>query len=186
MPLRQDDIGKRHGVSKIPVREALRRLAMEDLVEFFPRRGAVVKRVADSEELEILDIRLALEFRALELVIPNIAESNFDLIQSIQDEYETAPSKTRWSELNRRFHRCILEPCGNRQLLLLINDFEQRVSPLMRHRVTETAGIERPVREHAQIIRLCRERAADDAVRALRTHIRTTKREVAASIRRKQ
>lgn len=184
-PLRQEEIAEQHGVSKIPVREALRRLEMEKLVEFLPRRGAVVKLITDSEVLEMLDIRIALECRALELAIPNIAESDFKLVQEVQDEYESSPDKERWSELNRRFHICILEPCGNRQLLALISDFEQRVGPRMRHRVTEAAGIERPIREHAEILRLCRERAVDDAVSALRTHIETTKREVAASFRRK-
>ena len=184
-PLRQDEIAARHRVSKIPVREALRRLEMEGLVEFRPRRGAIVKLISDRDVLEMLDIRIALECRALELAIPNMTESDLDLAQDGQDEYESSPDKERWSELNRRFHACILDPCGNRQLLGLIHDFEQRVGPLMRLRVTEAAGIERPVREHAEILRLCRARAIDEAVGALRVHIETTKREVAASIRRK-
>ncbi len=184
-PLRQDEIAARHRVSKIPVREALRRLEMEGLVEFRPRRGAIVKLISDRDVLEMLDIRIALECRALELAIPNMTELDLDLAQDVQDEYETSPHKERWSELNRRFHSCILDPCGNRQLLALIHGFEQRVGPLMRLRVTEAAGIERPVREHAEILRLCRARAIDEAVGALRVHIETTKREVAASIRRK-
>ncbi len=78
----------------------------------------------------------------------------------------------------------ILEPCGNRQSLALINEFEQRVSPLVRLRVTETAVLERPVREHAKILELCKARAVQPAMNALRIHIETTRREVAASVRR--
>ena len=184
-PLRQDEIAERHGVSKIPVREALRRLEAEGLVEFRPRCGATVKLISDGDVLEMLDIRIALECRALELAIPNMAESDLGLAQDVQHEYESSPHKERWSELNRRFHRCILDPCGNRQLLALIQEFEQRVGPLMRLRVTEAAGVERSVRQHAEILTFCRARNIDGAVRALRAHIEMTKREVAASIRRK-
>ena len=183
--LRQDDIARLHGVSKVPVREALRRLEMESLVEFRPRRGAIVRSVSDDDLLEMLDIRIALECRALELAIPNMAESDFELAQEVLDEYQASPDKELWSELNRRFHACILEPCGNRQLLSLINDFEQRVGPLVRLRVTEATGLERPMREHAQILQSCRKGAVSDAVDALRDHIETSKREVAASLRRR-
>ncbi|ASJ75351.1 GntR family transcriptional regulator [Granulosicoccus antarcticus] len=182
--LRQDDIALQYGVSKVPVREALRRLEMEGLVEFRPRRGAIVKQVTDSDLLEMLDIRIALECRALELAIPNFADSDFDLAQDVLDEYALTTDKERWSELNQRFHGCILEPCGNHQLLALINDFEQRVGPLVRLRVTETAGLERPMKEHAEILELCKARAAEPAIKALRAHIETTHREVAAAIRR--
>lgn len=183
--LRQDDIAQRHGVSKVPVREALRRLEMENLVEFLPRRGAIVRSVSDDDLLEMLDIRVALECRALELAIPHMAESDFELAQALLDEYQASPDKKRWSELNRRFHTCILEPCGNRQLLSLISDFEQRVGPLIRLRVTEVTGLERPMKEHRQILQSCRDGAVEDAVATLRTHIETTKREVAASLRRR-
>ena len=183
--LRQDDIAEQHGVSKIPVREALRQLEMEGLVEFRPRRGAVVRQVSDQDILDMLDIRVALECRALELAVPHMAEADFMLAQEIQDEYEALPHEEHWSELNRRFHSCIYEPCINPQLLKLIREFELRVGPLMRLRVTEVAGIERPIREHADILQQCRKGAVDKAVLALRAHIETTKRDVAAAIRRR-
>lgn len=183
--LRQDDIARQHGVSKVPVREALRRLEMESLVEFRPRRGAIVRSVSDNDLLEMLDIRIALECRALELAIPNMVASDFELAREVLDEYQASPDKELWSELNRRFHGCILEPCGNHQLLSLINDFEQRVGPLVRLRVTEAAGLERPMREHACILESCRAGAVNEAVSTPRSHIETTKREVAASIRRR-
>jgi len=185
LALRQDDIARQHGVSKVPVREALRRLEMESLVEFLPRRGAIVRAVSDTDLLEMLDIRIALECRALELAIPNMAESDVELALELLDEYQASPDRELWSELNRRFHACILEPCGNRQLLSLINDFQQRAGPLLRLRVTEAAGLERPMREHREILRLCRDGAVSDAVAVLRSHIETTQREVAASLRRR-
>lgn len=184
-PLRQDEIANRHGISKIPVREALRRLEVEGLVEFRPRRGAVVKLVSDTDIIELLDIRIALECRALELAIPNMIESDFELLQEIQEEYSAETERERWSELNLRFHNSILEPCGNSQLLSMIYDIEQRMGALMRLRVTEASGRDRPLREHAEILEACIERDVPRAVSALKEHIEETKKEVAAFLRRK-
>jgi len=184
-PLRQDEIASQHGVSKIPVREALRRLEVEGLVEFRPRKGAVVRLVSDTEILDTLDIRIALECRALELAIPNMVDADFSLAHDLHEEYSAEPERERWSELNLRFHHCILEPCGNRKLLSLIYDIEQRMGTLMRLRVTEASGLERPLAEHAEILAACERRDISNAVLALRSHIEVTKKEVAAFFRRK-
>lgn len=183
-PLRQDEIAGQHGISKIPVREALRRLEMEGLVEFKPRRGAFVRTVDDQEIIDLLDIRIALETRALELAIPNMVAADYDDAQNILDEYAASTSQEEWGRLNQKFHRCILEPCGNRRLLELIDDINLRMSPLLRMRVTKVSGLERPVHEHDKILDACVARDIEGAVAALRNHIEVSKREVAAGFRR--
>ena len=184
-PLRQDEIAGRHNVSKIPVREALKRLETEGLVEFRPRRGAIVRQINDTDLLEMLDIRIALECRALELAIVNMDERDLELIREVHEEYKITDEQERWSELNLRFHHCLLEPCGNQQLLTLLYDIEQRMGALMRARVTQASGRERPLREHAAILEACENRDVEAAVQALRAHIEVTQKEVAAFIRRK-
>lgn len=186
MALRQDEIAQRHGTSKVPVREALRRLEMESLVEFRPRRGAIVRLVSDEELLDMLDIRIALECRALELAVPNMAASDLHRAREILERYQGKEDQGHWSECNRQFHACILEPCGNRQLLGLIADVEQRAGPLLRLRITEAAGLDRPMKEHAAILACCERDEALQAVQLLREHIETTQREVAAAIRRRR
>ena len=100
--LRQDEVARDCGVSKVPVREALRRLEVEGLVEFRPRRGAIVRQLSEADILELLDIRIALECRALELAVPNMVDSDFTLARDILDEYGAATSRERWSVLNLR------------------------------------------------------------------------------------
>ncbi|NNC77980.1 MAG: GntR family transcriptional regulator, partial [Woeseiaceae bacterium] len=75
--LKQDELAREFGVSKIPVREALRQLERDNLVEFRPRRGAVVTSLSADDLAGILDVRIALECRALELAIPNMVEDDF-------------------------------------------------------------------------------------------------------------
>jgi len=183
-PLRQDEIARRHGISKIPVREALNRLQMEGLIEFKPRCGAFVRMVDDQEILDFLDIRVALETHALELAIPNMVAEDFNEAQAILNQYEASNSQEEWGMLNQKFHRCVLEPCGNQRLLELIDNINVRMGPLLRLRVTKISGLARPVHEHDKILNACIERDVVGAVTALRDHIEVSKREVAASFRR--
>ncbi len=185
-PLRQDEIARQFGVSKIPVREALRQLESEGLVEFRPRRGAIVREIPDSEVLELIDVRLALECRALELSIPQMIESDFQLAEEIHEEYAAESDRERWSELNLRFHHSILEPCGNHTLLTLLSDIEQRMGAATRLRVTRVSGLDRPLREHETILMACKAGDVDAAVAGLRGHIETTRKEFVAYMRRSQ
>jgi DNA-binding GntR family transcriptional regulator len=183
-PLRQDDIAQAHGVSKIPVREALRRLEIEGLVEFRQQRGAIVRKLSAPEILQMIDIRLALECRALELAIPNMIPTDLEQARAVLDEYAGETLVERWSDLNLQFHHMIYEPCGNKQLITMITDLEQRMGPYMRLRVTEASGLERPMKEHHEILEACAKEDGEEAVRVLRKHIETTQKEVAAYMRR--
>ena len=184
-PLRQDEVASIHGISKIPVREALRRLEMEGLVEFRPRRGAIVRQLSETDIFELLDIRIGLECRALELAIPKMVEADLTLARNILDEYAESSTPESWSELNLRFHLSLYEPCGNHQLLSMIHEVEQRMGAFMRLRVTQASGLERPHREHLRILDACLVGDSATAVGELHDHIETTQKEVAAFFRRK-
>ncbi len=184
-PLRQDEIAERFGVSKIPVREALRRLESEGLVEFRPRRGAIVRQLPDAEVLELIDVRLALECRALELAVPQMIEQDLRLARQIQADYARETDRTRWSELNLRFHHALLEPCANHTLLSLLANIEQRMGAVTRLRVTRISGLDRPVKEHEAILEACAAGDTAAAVAQLRAHIETTRKEFAAFLRRR-
>lgn len=184
-PLRQDEVAGNHGISKIPVREALRRLEMEGLVEFRPRRGAIVRQLSENDILELLDIRIGLECRALELAIPKMVDADLSLARDLLDEYAESTTPESWSELNLRFHLSLYEPCGNHQLLSMIHEVEQRMGAFMRLRVTQVSGLERPHREHLKILDACMAGDRANAVVALHDHIETTQKEVAAFFWRK-
>ena len=183
-PLRQDEIGKRFGVSKIPVREALQRLESESLVSFEKNKGASVRDYTEEEILQLLDIRIALECRALELAIPNMIESDFNDMRSLLTDYAQRTQVAEWSAMNTQFHHMLYEPCGNAPLMDMINDLQARLGQYLRVLVSTASGLERPMREHEQILNACEHRDIETAVTALRKHIETTQKEVAAFLRR--
>jgi DNA-binding GntR family transcriptional regulator len=185
-PLRQDEIARSHGVSKIPVREALLRIEVDGFVLFRKNKGAVVRELSAAEILELMDIRVALECRALELAIPHMVEADLEAARRVLEDYEQGVDPVVWSALNIRFHQTLYEPCGNGPLLQMIGDLRARLGPVIRLLVTETSGFKRPHEEHRAILAACEAGEVARAVDLLRRHIETTRKETAARLRRRK
>ena len=184
-PLRQDEIAKEHGVSKVPVREALLKLESDGFVVFRKNCGATVRELSIAEILHLMDIRVALECKALELAIPNLIQADLVEAKRILDEYTDEDSLSYWSKMNQRFHHLLYEPCGNVQLLEMIAEVQRKMGPTIRLLVTETTGLTRPQAEHRDILRACEANNVALGVELLKQHIETTKKETAAMLRRR-
>jgi DNA-binding GntR family transcriptional regulator len=182
--LKQDELAERFGVSRIPVREALKQLAAEGLVTFHPNRGAVVASLSLDEVMEMLEIRIALECRALRLAIPNMLEEDFEQATQILADYDKEPSARKWGEMNWRFHEMLYAPCHRPKLLAMIDANYGHVDRFTRFQVSLAAGKERPQREHYQILDACRQGDADRAARLLEEHIAYTQKSLLAATRR--
>ncbi|MBU3000925.1 GntR family transcriptional regulator [Roseovarius nubinhibens] len=183
-PLRQDEIAKRFGVSKIPVREALRRLEVDNLVVFERNKGATVRHYSETEVLQLLDIRIALECRALELAVPHMITTDFSDMRQLLRDYANRTDPAEWGAMNAKFHHMLYEPCGNPQLMKMIDDLQGKLGQFLRLLVSTASGLERPMREHDEILEACERGDTQTAVRTLRHHIEATQKEVAAFLRR--
>lgn len=181
--IKQDKVAEQFGVSKIPVREALRLLEADGLVEFKPRRGAFVVELSEKDILENLEIRIALETHAIQLAMPNMTESDLKQAQQILNEYQSTTCAERWSELNSQFHQCIYEPCGLVNLLKMIQNIKARNNSFMRLKISQVSGLERPHEEHLAILEACRTNNSKLGVTLIRQHIEATKKEVMAYFR---
>lgn len=183
-PIRQDEVAADLGISKIPVREALVRLQSEGLVVFTPNAGATVAVLTAADYVEMLDLRLAIECRALELAVPNMAPSDLAQARRLLDAYSRHENASEWSELNAQFHDCLYAPANRPRLLAMIRSVRDHMGKLMRLRVTEAAGHDRSHQEHLKILAACEEGNAARAVALLRKHIEHTQREVQAYLRK--
>jgi DNA-binding GntR family transcriptional regulator len=161
--LRQAELASELGVSRTPVREALRQLQAGGLIEVVPNRGAVVRVPAPWEVREAYQVRAQLEGYACELAVKHISdreiellrESNATLREATFNRQEVAPGEEPPTTLaNDVFHTVIHQAAGNQRLAATINEinetFPRNVSWLVlrddqRHR-------EENVREHERIL----------------------------------
>ena len=116
----EQEIASDLGVSRTPVREALIRLQHEGLIELVPRRGMRVVPMVASDMKEIYDVLKSLESTAAELLAERKpGEDELKPMQRAIDDMEAAleaDDLEKWAAADERFHRCLIDMCGNRRL----------------------------------------------------------------------
>lgn len=169
--LRQDALAAEFGISRIPVREALRKLEAEGLVTFHPNRGAVVSELSRTEVQEIYEIRVLLESKALRLAIPDMTDATLQRTEAILRLLDKATDAVRWIELNREFHSTLYATANKPRLLQLINTLRTNVDRYVHIYISSLGNREAAQREHRQILEACRRGNQEAAVRALEQHL---------------
>ena len=170
-PIRQDDIARQFNVSKIPVREALKRLEAEGLVMFQRNRGAMVTRISEAELAQMFEVRMLLEDKLLRLAIPNMTEETFARAERICQEFVGEDDVGRWAELNWELHACLYEPAQRPFMISLIRSVNDKLERYLRIQMSLSAGKHRADHEHRQILDACRAGDVERAVGLLDEHI---------------
>lgn len=127
--LLEDKLAEALGVSRNPVREAIRTLESTGLVEVVPRRGAYVCRPDLDEVRQLLDLRAVLEGHAAEILARSAPSEVIDRLRRLLDEGEAAAAEgntVRAAEIHLAFHRTVEEAAGNPHLLQAIEPVRQR------------------------------------------------------------
>jgi len=170
-PIRQDDIARVFNVSKIPVREALKRLEAEGLVQFQRNKGAVVTRISEPELAQIFEVRVLLETQAIRLAVPKMTPAHIARANAICDEFIGDDNISRWAELNWAFHTCLYEAAERPFLLNMIRSIHDKVERYLRVQMSFDEGKERADLEHREILRACADRDVEKAVELIEHHI---------------
>ena len=125
----QADIARELGVSTTPVREALRDLATEGLIDLDPHRGALVSRFDAEELLEIHGLAKLLEPEAMRLAAEAGDHECLDRASWLVEEMERETDIGRWVELNRHFHESLIGAVTNRRLLHVLKGLRDAQAP---------------------------------------------------------
>jgi DNA-binding GntR family transcriptional regulator len=178
--LRQEDIARRLGISRLPIREALSRLATEGLVELKPRRGFYVTSLNVDEIEDIFEMRAMLEARAGQLAAENVTPADADAVDELVAELDTVvvPNARfeRYAELNVQFHERLYQSCGRKHLRRQIAMLRDAVSPLIRILASETGELQRAHEEHRLLAKAYRRGDAERVAALSREHIDYTAR----------
>jgi DNA-binding GntR family transcriptional regulator len=180
--LRQEELAAQLGVSRIPVREALRQLEAEGFVELHPHRGATVATLTPSEALEIYDIRAALEAQALRLAVPNLTKATLRSAEDLLDKIDGETGMARWAELNWQFHATLYAAAQRPRLLEMIRQLHDNVGRYLRSAIALPAHTRQSQKQHRALLAACKRRDAPAAVAVLEDHLRTTSSKLAAQL----
>ncbi len=163
--IRQDEMAERFGTSKIPVREALQRLAMVGLVRFEPNRGAVVPELTAAEAEESYALRSAMEVQLLAQALPRL--SIVDLAEAELALADDGPL----TEANWRFHRALYRASGWARGLAMVEILNAAVAPYVILYTEGLGGARHSDAEHRALLEACRNGDADTALDLLRLHL---------------
>ena len=161
-------------VSRVPVREALHRLAADGLVTVRPRQVAFVSALSPRQFLDAYRVREALEELAIKLALPNLTAADLDELGQLQEEmrrHAAATDADAFFAANRAFHALFVERSQNDYLkgiyYPLLDQMRRHISSSLGLR----GGLDRSIDEHQAILDAVQAGDADEAARLLREHI---------------
>jgi DNA-binding GntR family transcriptional regulator len=172
-PLRQEDLAAAFGVSRMPVREALRQLESQALLDFVPHKGAVVTEISAADAADTYAIRMALEPAALALSIPHLTEAQFVRAEDLIHDMDAEEGPGRMGELNRRFHMTLYEAAPHPKLLALAESQLASFDRYLRFQLAAEGVAVLSQGEHRAMLEAARARDIALAVATLRQHMAT-------------
>lgn len=173
-PLRQDALADELGVSRIPVREALRQLEAEGLVTFSPHRGAVVSSLSLDEIDELFQLRADIECDVLRRAIPQMTSEQLERATEVLDEFQDAlraGEATRWGPLNWHFHAALYAPAKRNFTMGVLQKLHQHSDRYFRMQVLLAHGGARANEEHREITAAVARKDITSACQLMRAHI---------------
>ena len=167
-------LAEEYGISRTPLREALKVLAAEGLVTMKVRRGAYVTEVSEKDLADVYHLLALLESDAAGVVAERATDAELAELQTLHDALEAATGeRDRFFALNEQFHMRVLELARNRWREQMVADL-RKVMKLNRHNsLLKTGRIEESLAEHRAIVSALAERNAALAVQRMREHFQS-------------
>ncbi|MBI4740705.1 MAG: GntR family transcriptional regulator [Betaproteobacteria bacterium] len=163
-----------YGISRTPLREALKVLASEGLVTLKPRRGCYVTEISEQDLDDIFPLMAMLEGRCAYEASRRARAEDLRALEAIHSELESCAQSgqiERFFEANQEFHRRVQELSGNRWLLQVIQDLRKVLKLTRMHSLTIEGRLEQSLVEHRVITAAILARDAGLAEQAMRDHL---------------
>lgn len=174
------------GVSRTPIREAIRKLELEGLVIMNPRRGAEVAQITEKSMTDVLEVRTALDILCVELACERISEEELGALKQACDAFEAAVTKGDVKEIalaDVGFHDIIVKATGNDRLLQLVNNLSEQMYRYRYEYIKDISGHQKLVKEHRQILESIENGDREAAGKAAELHIDNQRNTIIEQIR---
>ncbi|WGW04135.1 GntR family transcriptional regulator [Tropicibacter oceani] len=174
--LRETDLAERLGMSRTPVREAIRQLEADGIVTHLPRQGASIRALDYAEVMELYEMRAVLEGTAARLAARAASDIEIEELADMNRQLAALGSAPEAFVLNRQFHAALLDAAKNRFLARSIHALQKALLILGPTTLTEPDRATKAVEEHAEILAAITARDGNAAEVAMRTHIEAAQR----------
>lgn len=170
----EKEYAERLNISRTPVREALRMLEMEELIETIPRVGVIVKRISPEDVIEIYKIRQNLEVLATTTAMENITKEEINEIKELLDITEQKNNEGDVEEVIRlfgEFNKKIYKASGMKRLASMISKLNEYLQRFRNISIAENERRQKALREHREILRLIEEKNKDQIADLIKEHL---------------
>lgn len=179
-------LAEKLGVSRTPIREAMRKLELEGLVVMIPRRGAQVANITEKDLNDVLEVRITLENLAIEKACSNMTEEDIRALEAAAKEFEHTfedGDLVKMAEADVNFHEAIYRAADNKRLMQVLNNLREQIYRYRVEYLKEDDSRNRLVKEHEEITQAIRARDVKRAQELSFEHLENQRRGIIQAIR---
>ena len=174
------------GVSRTPIREAIRKLELEGLVTMIPRRGAEVAQITEKSMNDVLEVRRALDALCVELACDRITQEGLEQLKEAAYGFEEAVKTKdlkKIAQADVELHDIIVHATGNQRLIQLVNNLSEQMYRYRFEYIKDSSQHDRLVEEHRVIYQAIVKKDKETASWAAKTHIDNQEKAIIRRIR---
>lgn len=172
--LMEIQLAEKLGVSRTPIREAIRKLELEGLVLMIPRKGAEVARISEKSLKDVLEVRRSLEELAIDLACQRMTEEDIKDLEKAEEVFRDAVkngSSMEIAEFDEAYHDVIYYATRNTRLVQILNNLREQMYRYRLEYIKDEDKRQILLIEHEKIMKALKARHAAEAKRAVREHI---------------
>lgn len=184
--LMEISLAEKLGVSRTPIREAIRKLELEGLVTMIPRRGAHVANITEKDLNDVLEVRIGMENMAIDKACALMKEEEFEELKRAAEHFSKILEEgdlTKLAEADVEFHEIIYRASDNRRLMQLLNNLREQIYRYRIEYLKDESTRVSLVKEHGDIYMAIRARDAQRAKAITFNHIENQRQAIIKSIK---
>ena len=179
-------LAERLGVSRTPIREAIRKLELEGLVVMVPRKGAAVANITEKDTKDVLEVRRTLEMFAVEVACDRISGEQLEQLKKAAKDFEASKGSMdviRIAETDMQFHEIIYEATQNERLVQMLNNLRENMYRYRIEYLKDSNYYDSLMSEHREILEAIEAGDKHRARACMESHINNQQRAVIRKIK---